>query len=605
MAGTEAQDLVRQEKKTNYSPKQSLAAPEDNSFLRFAAGSDREPNLSENKNGTGGRESSPRCMLIKRRRTYCRCAADGACDPAMPESALYTVTSTRRFLVRASRPRPCPTRTGSRRSDELYAVDGQVLFADEVTHHGFGAAAAQLFVINRRARLVRKALDGDIKTLETAGLRHKLIELLPGVVIQLVAIELEQHGGLLRLLIVVQIAKRTAQVRDLLRVAVGLLIHGGDFIERIRGARIGPVGFFRGGAQLGLVALEIFARLIERRTLLLLRRGLLVYFSRMGCSVCATYFLVAQPPPTSASASNSGIAVLRIMGAPPVVKLSRVSSGICRKPRYTGAAGSLRRFRFSGRSLRAGLNHITFGAMESIAPSFNSPLHATSLDDLLQKTVPGNGTARLVCDLLPCEIAKGGAVRLGCAVRAQRAKGDSHEAARGNSDHGLVLCVRGIREQGGSSANPVSDTLRQLLARNAKNLTAAAEAMPADKYSYHPTPEQITFGHLMMHIAQSNTLLCSKISGTAAPAATDLKETDGKEKLAAALKESFTYCTTALANVDDSGLGNSITLFGTRQTTKAGAIIALASDWADHYSAAAMYLRLNGILPPTAQPPAK
>jgi hypothetical protein len=32
------------------------------------------------------------------------------------------------------------------------------------------------------------------------------------------------------------------------------------------------------------------------------------------------------------------------------------------------------------------------------------------------------------------------------------------------------------------------------------------------------------------------------------------------------------------------------------------AALILSSGWADHYSAAAMYLRLNGILPPSAQP---
>jgi hypothetical protein len=30
-------------------------------------------------------------------------------------------------------------------------------------------------------------------------------------------------------------------------------------------------------------------------------------------------------------------------------------------------------------------------------------------------------------------------------------------------------------------------------------------------------------------------------------------------------------------------------------------LIALTNDWADHYSAAAMYLGLNGLLPPTAK----
>jgi hypothetical protein len=32
------------------------------------------------------------------------------------------------------------------------------------------------------------------------------------------------------------------------------------------------------------------------------------------------------------------------------------------------------------------------------------------------------------------------------------------------------------------------------------------------------------------------------------------------------------------------------------------AAFALASGWADHYGMAAIYLRLNGIVPPTAQP---
>jgi hypothetical protein len=44
-----------------------------------------------------------------------------------------------------------------------------------------------------------------------------------------------------------------------------------------------------------------------------------------------------------------------------------------------------------------------------------------------------------------------------------------------------------------------------------------------------------------------------------------------------------------------------VTLWGGRQANKAGALIGLSNDWADHYSQAAMYLRLNGMLPPTAK----
>jgi len=31
-------------------------------------------------------------------------------------------------------------------------------------------------------------------------------------------------------------------------------------------------------------------------------------------------------------------------------------------------------------------------------------------------------------------------------------------------------------------------------------------------------------------------------------------------------------------------------------------VVTMAQDYGDHYSMAAMYLRLNGLLPPTAQP---
>jgi len=81
-----------------------------------------------------------------------------------------------------------------------------------------------------------------------------------------------------------------------------------------------------------------------------------------------------------------------------------------------------------------------------------------------------------------------------------------------------------------------------------------------------------------------------------------LTESDGKEKLVAGLKASFDFCATALAKVDDAKLGDEVELFGGHKGPRAFALIALTNDWADHYSSAAMYLRLNGMLPPTAQP---
>jgi uncharacterized damage-inducible protein DinB len=157
------------------------------------------------------------------------------------------------------------------------------------------------------------------------------------------------------------------------------------------------------------------------------------------------------------------------------------------------------------------------------------------------------------------------------------------------------------------SANPVSDAVRVLLARDSKNLVAAAELMPADKYGYHPTPAQMTFAQLIAHIVQTNVALCSGISATDGPLTRDelgkLSDGAAKDVLVAAIRQSFDYCTQALAKVSDAQLGDEVTMFGRRTgMSRAAALITIATDWADHYSTAASYLRLNDILPPTAQP---
>ena len=149
--------------------------------------------------------------------------------------------------------------------------------------------------------------------------------------------------------------------------------------------------------------------------------------------------------------------------------------------------------------------------------------------------------------------------------------------------------------------NPVSSALRDILPGRQKNTIAAVEAMPADKFNYKPTPDQMTFGHLVGHMVEANDALCSKAAAVAAPKIDEAKETDSKDKLVAALKASFDFCSDALAKMDDSKLSETTEGFGGKQVSRAWASLVLASGWADHYAEAAMYLRLNGVLPPTAK----
>jgi uncharacterized damage-inducible protein DinB len=153
------------------------------------------------------------------------------------------------------------------------------------------------------------------------------------------------------------------------------------------------------------------------------------------------------------------------------------------------------------------------------------------------------------------------------------------------------------------SPNPVTEAVRQSLEQHSKHLVAAAQLMPADKYAYHPTEPQMTFGQLVVHIVQTNTAICSGIGAVPADDVWKLAASESKDVLVAALTRSFALCADALGKVTDAALGEEVSMMGKRTgLSRALAMTTIVADWADHYSTAASYLRLNGLLPPSAQP---
>lgn len=152
-----------------------------------------------------------------------------------------------------------------------------------------------------------------------------------------------------------------------------------------------------------------------------------------------------------------------------------------------------------------------------------------------------------------------------------------------------------------AAANPVVWSAKTLYERDAKNMIAAAEEMPEDKYSYHPTPDQRTFGNIVAHIAQSNGGLCGALSGTTPPTTLHMSDTASKADLIAGLKASFDFCGPVLDHLMDAKLAETVTVFH-RTMPRAMALLLLPADLADHYSQMAAYLRLNGMVPPSAQP---
>lgn len=150
-------------------------------------------------------------------------------------------------------------------------------------------------------------------------------------------------------------------------------------------------------------------------------------------------------------------------------------------------------------------------------------------------------------------------------------------------------------------SSPVADAVRSSAGRAATNFIAAAEDMPGSKYGYKPTAAQMSFGEVVAHMAAGNDAICSSIGGVAAPKRAAVKAGAPKEELVLRLRETFRFCETALARLDDAGLDEKVPYFGNQDLSRGAVMVAAAEEWAGHYSQIAVYLRLNGLVPPSAK----
>src|SRR5229473_3351493 len=125
-----------------------------------------------------------------------------------------------------------------------------------------------------------------------------------------------------------------------------------------------------------------------------------------------------------------------------------------------------------------------------------------------------------------------------------------------------------------------------------RNLEAAADVMPADKYSFRLTDGQMTFAEWLVHSTQRNYSDCATLKSEAVPAgekqAASLKE---KAEVSKALKDSFAYCADALQNMTDQK--------ATSSAAMSMAFLHLVVHNNEIYGNIVGYLRVSGIVPPS------
>jgi hypothetical protein len=177
---------------------------------------------------------------------------------------------------------------------------------------------------------------------------------------------------------------------------------------------------------------------------------------------------------------------------------------------------------------------------------------------------------------------------------------------------GLPAALAAQQPSGAPVTDPITTAFRTRALALHRNLAQAFDSIPEAKFSYKPTPAQLTIGYVAQHLANDNYFFCNnfgEMKGTRAPEDTatpdSVKATWPKAKLVTQLKDSFKFCQDAFAQLNDKNLADAVTLtFGgnTRQSTRANMALGHALDLADHYSQIANYMRLNNMLPPSALP---
>ncbi|HTH18604.1 MAG TPA: DinB family protein [Candidatus Udaeobacter sp.] len=147
-----------------------------------------------------------------------------------------------------------------------------------------------------------------------------------------------------------------------------------------------------------------------------------------------------------------------------------------------------------------------------------------------------------------------------------------------------------------------------------KEVLEAAEAMPADKFDFSPEKLNIpgsdykgvrTFGEQLKHIAASNYLIWSPITGEKPP--DNVNDGKGPDNMKAKadiikyVKDSFAFGHKSVSTLNSSNLVEPITSGSGRPTTRLFLATFAAAHCFDHYGQMIEYLRMNGIVPPASR----
>ncbi len=127
-----------------------------------------------------------------------------------------------------------------------------------------------------------------------------------------------------------------------------------------------------------------------------------------------------------------------------------------------------------------------------------------------------------------------------------------------------------------------------------------AEAMPADKYTWRPSPGVRSVAEVFLHACAANYNMY-KLVGVQPPAALDVdgmeESTTDKTKILAMLKQSYAHARKAITDTPDADLEKTQDWRGGK-ITELGVLMYIVPHIGEHLGQAIAYARVLGIVPP-------
>ena len=137
--------------------------------------------------------------------------------------------------------------------------------------------------------------------------------------------------------------------------------------------------------------------------------------------------------------------------------------------------------------------------------------------------------------------------------------------------------------------------------RQKATLLAIADAMPEDKFSFKSTPAQRSYAEHIMHVATVNVDILKLVGGQAPPPTFTAESAKTKADILKALGESYDHGIALLNEQTDASITGTVEAAFLGPIHRARVFWFLLGHSMDTYGQLAVYLRLNGIVPPASR----